>query len=158
MLKSRDLVGIFMVMFVKEPFVKRIKRLESEEVKTGLGGKLGNKGGVVIRFSVDDSSVCLINVHLESGQKNTVDRLKNIQEIHQRLLSNKKDCEYDYRVFMGDMNFRISLPNSDARLLLDKYENSKKHSKQEAQLVLRELLKEDQLNQLKEKSEYLKDY
>jgi len=47
---------------------------------------------------------------------------------------------------MGDMNFRISLPNSDARLLLDKYENSKKHSKQEAQLVLRELLKEDQLN------------
>ena len=67
LLKSRDLVGIFMVMFVKEPFVKRIKRLESEEVKTGLGGKLGNKGGVVIRFSVDDSSVCLINVHLESG-------------------------------------------------------------------------------------------
>jgi len=61
-------------------------------------------------------------------------------------LSNKKDSEYDYRVFMGDMNFRISLPNSDARLLLDKYENSKKHSKQEAQLVLRELLKEDQLN------------
>ena len=78
MLKWRDLVGIFMVMFVKEPFVKRIKRLESEEVKTGLGGKLGNKGGVVIRFSVDDSNICLVNVHLESGQKNTMDRLKNV--------------------------------------------------------------------------------
>lgn len=67
LLKWRDLVGIFIVMFVKEPLVKRIKRLESEEVKTGLGGKLGNKGGVVIRFSVDDSNICLVNVHLESG-------------------------------------------------------------------------------------------
>lgn len=78
MLKWKDLVGIFMVMFVKEPFVKRIKRLESEEVKTGLGGKLGNKGCVIIRFTVDDSNICLINSHLESGLKNSMDRLKNI--------------------------------------------------------------------------------
>jgi len=47
---------------------------------------------------------------------------------------------------MGDMNFRVSLSNSETRLLLDKYENSKKHSNQEAELVLRELLREDQLN------------
>lgn len=78
MLKWRDLVGIFMVIFVREPFVKRIKRLETDEVKTGLGGKLGNKGGVIIRFTVDDSNICLINSHLESGLKNNVDRLKNI--------------------------------------------------------------------------------
>lgn len=70
MLKWKDLVGIFMVIFVREPFVKRIKRLETDEVKTGLGGKLGNKGGVIIRFTVDDSNICLINSHLESGLKN----------------------------------------------------------------------------------------
>lgn len=67
-----------MVIFVREPFVKRIKKLETDEVKTGLGGKLGNKGGVVIRFTVDDSNICLINSHLESGVKNNLDRLKNI--------------------------------------------------------------------------------
>lgn len=78
MLKWKDLVGIFMVMFVREPFVKRIKKLDSEGVKTGLGGKLGNKGGVVIRFTVDDSNIVLINSHLESGLKNSLDRLKNI--------------------------------------------------------------------------------
>jgi len=59
---------------------------------------------------------------------------------------------------MGDMNFRVSLSNSETRLLLDKYENSKKHSNQEAELVLRELLREDQLNSMKDKSEYLREY
>lgn len=87
MLKWRDLVGIFMVLFVRDPFVKRIKRLESEEVKTGLGGKLGNKGGVVIRFCVDDSNICLINTHLESGVKKNADRIRNINEIHQKIFS-----------------------------------------------------------------------
>lgn len=78
MLKWKDLVGIFMIMFVKESFVKRIKKLESEEIKTGLGGNLGNKGGVVIKFTIDDSNICLINAHLESGNKKCMDRLKNI--------------------------------------------------------------------------------
>ena len=78
MLKYRDLVGIFMVIFVRDPFVKRIKKLETDEVKTGLGGKLGNKGAVIIQFTVDDSNICLINSHLESGAKKNVDRLKNI--------------------------------------------------------------------------------
>lgn len=57
-----------MVMFFREYFVKRIRKFESEGIKTGLGGKLGNKGGVVI----------LINPNLESGQKKSGDRLKNI--------------------------------------------------------------------------------
>ncbi|EAS01600.2 endonuclease/exonuclease/phosphatase family protein (macronuclear) [Tetrahymena thermophila SB210] len=166
MLKWKDLVGIFMVLFVKEPLVKRIKRLESEEVKTGLGGKLGNKGCVIIKFTVDDSNICLINSHLESGLKNSMDRIKNIQEIHQKLLSSdqkRKDGknDFDYRIFMGDMNFRVQLPNSETRIQLDRYENSKKHSKQDAQTILRELLKQDQLNILRDKSEkhdYLSKY
>ena len=67
MVKWKNLVGIIIVMFVREPFVKRIKHLECDEIKTGLGGKLGNKGAVFIKLSVDDSNICIINTHLESG-------------------------------------------------------------------------------------------
>ena len=81
-LKSKDLVGVYMIVFVKDSILHRIKKVQSDNVKTGLGGKLGNKGAVIIKFFVDDSNLCFINCHLESGSKNSLDRLRNISEIH----------------------------------------------------------------------------
>lgn len=34
-------------------------------VKTGLGGYHGNKGGIGIRFMIDDSSFCFVNSHVK---------------------------------------------------------------------------------------------
>lgn len=33
-------------------------------VKTGMGGRHGNKGGILARFVIDDTSLCFINCHL----------------------------------------------------------------------------------------------
>jgi len=41
--------------------------VETDLVKVGFGGAAGNKGAVVVRFNVFDSSICLMNCHLESG-------------------------------------------------------------------------------------------
>jgi len=32
-----------------------------------MGGNTGNKGAVVLRFELDDTSIVLANAHLESG-------------------------------------------------------------------------------------------
>jgi hypothetical protein len=37
-------------------------------MKRGIGGIYGNKGAIVARMIVDDTSLCFINVHLAAGQ------------------------------------------------------------------------------------------
>ena len=37
-------------------------------VKTGMGGRHGNKGGILARFVIDDTSICFINCHLVRGE------------------------------------------------------------------------------------------
>jgi phosphatidylinositol-bisphosphatase len=68
LVSSGNLVGIYMVIFAKKGMLKRISQLSVDVVKTGLGGKLGNKGAVVIKMFVDDSSFIFQCVHLAAGQ------------------------------------------------------------------------------------------
>lgn len=68
LVKHKDLVGIFLVVFVKKIWIDRITKVDVDDVKTGLiGGKLGNKGAALIRMCVDDTSFLFINCHLQSG-------------------------------------------------------------------------------------------
>lgn len=62
------MVGCFIGLFVKAKLLSRIKDLKSTKIKTGLGGSAGNKGSVILRFKLDDTSIMLINCHLMSGK------------------------------------------------------------------------------------------
>ncbi len=62
-----NLVGLGLVVFVEESWTSAIRGVQKDIVKTGMGGAMGNKGAVVIRLKIHDSSVCLTNVHLEAG-------------------------------------------------------------------------------------------
>lgn len=78
------LFGLGQLVFAKQTFSKRIFKVETDKVKTGMGGTIGNKGGVVVKFNVDDTSFCFINCHLEPSVKNVEQRLNSLQEIHKR--------------------------------------------------------------------------
>lgn len=45
-----------------------MKDLKTTKIKTGLGGSSGNKGSVIVRFNLDDTSIMLMNCHLMSGK------------------------------------------------------------------------------------------
>lgn len=45
----------------------RISNIESDTVKCGFAGQLGNKGAAVLRLSVDDTSIAILNCHLPAG-------------------------------------------------------------------------------------------
>ena len=102
-----DLVGIYTTIYVRKQHVHRIRCIELDIVKTGLGGALGNKGATGIRFKIDDTSLVFINCHLSSGAKQAESRLLEVRDIHDRLFLKMRQHQPDYRFFFGDMNFRL---------------------------------------------------
>ena len=73
------MVGQYIVMFVKEEHKDKINSIKKHKVKTGFSGMAGNKGSVALRFNFEDTSFALVNVHLESGQKQIAERLENLR-------------------------------------------------------------------------------
>lgn len=55
---EKHLVGILILVFVKEMHTKNIKEVYGATVGVGLMGMAGNKGGASIRFKFYDSQLC----------------------------------------------------------------------------------------------------
>lgn len=56
-----------------------------DTVKTGMGGKAGNKGAVGIRFQFHSTSFCFICSHLTAGQSQVKERNEDYREITHKL-------------------------------------------------------------------------
>lgn len=78
---TSNMVGLFSCVFAKTSLRSRIRAVDAAEIKRGMGGLHGNKGALIIRLILDDSSVCLVNCHLAAGQSKTVDRNNDITAI-----------------------------------------------------------------------------
>lgn len=81
LLHAANLVGLFTAIFVRSSERAKISNVSAATVKRGLGGLHGNKGALVIRFVIDDSSLCFINCHLAAGQSHTTSRNNDIAAI-----------------------------------------------------------------------------
>ena len=80
---AKSMVGCFIGLFVKNRIFKsgRLKDLVPTKIKTGLGGSSGNKGAVIVRFKLDDTSIALVNCHLMSGNNKGSKRTDEINFI-----------------------------------------------------------------------------
>lgn len=67
-LVAKGMVGCYLALFLKQKLLNRVTELKATKIKTGLGGSSGNKGGVIVRFKLDDTSILLMNCHLMSGK------------------------------------------------------------------------------------------
>ncbi|CAL1529183.1 unnamed protein product [Lymnaea stagnalis] len=110
-IKSRQLVGIITIMFVKRSILPYVTSVESELTKTGLGGFYGNKGACSIRADIMGMNLIVVNCHLAAHMENVVERMNNIDQIlaTQKFKDQDTDniLDHDYIFWMGDMNFRI---------------------------------------------------
>lgn len=127
------MVGCFIIMFAKFELKDQIKFLRKCKVKTGFSGMTGNKGSVAIRFNYEDTSFAFVNVHLESGQKQTAERLENVRQIYNEtfedfsVFNTQEKCFHDYKCLFGDMNFRVELPNIEVRQLIEQKNYNRLH-------------------------------
>lgn len=141
---SSNMVGLFTCVFVKESLIPRLRGVESSDVKTGLGGYHGNKGGLAVRMMIDDSSLCFVNCHLAAGQSNALHRNKDIETILEtQFLDESANTKYagkgifvnggdgtkilDHEIcfFSGDMNYRINMQRQVATKAIQENEFEK---------------------------------
>ncbi|KAF2841261.1 DNase I-like protein [Patellaria atrata CBS 101060] len=125
LLRAANLVGLFSCIFVKSSERTKIRDVNAAEVKLGMGGLHGNKGALMVRFILDDSSICFINCHLAAGQTQTVHRNNDIASIMESTVfppqvdsSLRSDIfvsggdgsmilDHEICILNGDLNYRI---------------------------------------------------
>ncbi|ORZ20512.1 SacI homology domain-domain-containing protein [Absidia repens] len=117
LLRSNQLVGAALIIFVKASVVENIRNVETSIKKTGMMGMAGNKGAVAIRMEYGDTSFCFLAAHFASGQSNVDDRNADFHTINQGLQFQRGRSidSHDNIVWVSDFNYRVSLVNEEAR-------------------------------------------
>jgi phosphatidylinositol-bisphosphatase len=80
-LRSYQLVGILLTVFVREEQAMLFRDVHSEIAKVGFGGIAGNKGAISIRFNFHQTSFCFTCAHLAAGQNNVEERDRDYNDI-----------------------------------------------------------------------------
>ena len=110
------LIGIFCICFTKKQLKDKIGIVNTNIIKTGLFGTLGNKG--YITFTLNYNSNFLISFaigHLEAGQNSNQDRIDTLKQILETKIHNQdKFKNSNYWIILGDLNFRIDTSFEDA--------------------------------------------
>ncbi|KAK3075761.1 hypothetical protein LTR53_000586, partial [Teratosphaeriaceae sp. CCFEE 6253] len=135
LLHTASMVGLFTCIFVKASERGRIKHVHTAEVKRGMGGLHGNKGALVLRVVLDDSSLCFVNCHLAAGQTSTIHRNNDVAAIletealpphplsngsvaqHSDVFTSGGDgsmiLDHEICILNGDLNYRIDTMGRD---------------------------------------------
>ncbi|KAK5161600.1 hypothetical protein LTR04_004093 [Oleoguttula sp. CCFEE 6159] len=122
---TANMVGLFTCVFLKASERSRIHHINAAEIKRGMGGLHGNKGALVMRFMLDDSSLCFVNCHLAAGQSQTINRNNDVTAILESdplpVLADNLDYsdmfvgggdgsmifDHEICILNGDLNYRI---------------------------------------------------
>ncbi|GJJ76969.1 inositol polyphosphate 5-phosphatase INPP5B/F [Entomortierella parvispora] len=158
---SKQLVGLFIIMFAAEDHVEYIKEVTTHAAGVGIMGILANKGGVSIRIRYKDSYLCFVGSHLAADTSQIDRRNQDYQEICRRLTfpsSNFYDItkspagnaalaggnrmvsifDCDHTIWAGDLNYRIGLGEEQVKSYLktNDYEALMKHDQLASQRSL----------------------
>lgn len=123
---SKQMVGIFVSVWARSGVRRHVRSPGVSCVGAGVLGRLGNKGAVSVRFLLHGTSFCFVCCHLASGSKCGAVLLRNADAAD--ILSRtsfptaaglpEKILDHDRVVLLGDLNYRISMDDAEARLLV----------------------------------------
>jgi len=107
------LVGMMLIVFIQEKHFAYVRAIAADTVGTGLMGKMGNKGGVAIRFELHNSSLCFVNSHLAAHVEEVERRNQDYMDICNRLVfsssfPSKTIKDHETVFWIGDLNYRLT--------------------------------------------------
>ncbi|KAL8820753.1 MAG: hypothetical protein Q9191_007453 [Dirinaria sp. TL-2023a] len=117
MLRSGQLVGAALIIFVRTSTLASIKNVEGSVKKTGMSGIAGNKGAVAIRMDYANTRICFVTAHLAAGFANYEERNRDYRTISHglRFQRNRSIEDHDTIIWLGDFNYRIGLNDDKVR-------------------------------------------
>ncbi|KAK0619534.1 Endonuclease/exonuclease/phosphatase, partial [Immersiella caudata] len=152
---AEQLTGMLLLMYASPEVAATISNVSTVSVGTGLLGYLGNKGAVVTRIILGETTrMVFVNSHLASGSEASYieRRIWDVGQILGRAVfqpvtfsgvsedEGEKIGDEDFTFWFGDLNFRLDgLPGDDIRRLL------MLHTRGEYDLAKKGLPREDSL-------------
>ncbi|KAE8735050.1 Type I inositol 1,4,5-trisphosphate 5-phosphatase 1 [Hibiscus syriacus] len=132
---SKQMVGIFLTIWVRKSLRRHIQNLKVSTVGVGVMGYIGNKGSVSVSMSIYQTLFCFICTHLTSGEKHGDEHKRNsdVHEILRRTHFHSRSAiglpkrihDHERIIWLGDLNYRLNLSYDKARELISKREWSK---------------------------------
>ncbi|KAL8166927.1 hypothetical protein V2J09_008426 [Rumex salicifolius] len=142
---SKQMVGVFITIWVRKGLRKHVKNLKVSTVGVGVMGYIGNKvqyilfalqcslGSISVSMSIYQTLFCFICTHLTSGEKDGDELKRNadVYEIQRRTRFCQKDGlpqnihDHERIIWLGDLNYRINLPYQKTRELISKQDWTK---------------------------------
>lgn len=127
---SKQMVGVFLSIWVRRNLRKHIHNISVSTVGVGAMGYIGNKGSISVSLSVHQTLFCFVCAHLTSGEKEAdlVKRNADVYEIHRRTHFNlhsvmglpKSIYDHERIIWLGDLNYRLNLSYEKTRQLISK--------------------------------------
>jgi inositol polyphosphate 5-phosphatase INPP5B/F len=134
LVSEQQLSGLLLLIYASPKIAPTISSISSVSVGTGFLGYLGNKGAVITRIVLGETTrLVFVNCHLASGTgpANLERRCWDVTQILERthfdpisrggVLDDKHEAigDEDFAFWFGDLNFRLEgLPGEDIRRLL----------------------------------------
>ena len=111
------MAGNFIGLFAKRCVLSKIKELYTCQIKAGIGPK--NKGSCALRFRIDETTFAFFNCHLASGHGEVYRRTEMVRDIIESAFKKAKTLpkamEHNCLFLFGDLNFRVTMDNQEAR-------------------------------------------
>eukprot|EP00767_Chilomastix_cuspidata_P003369 gnl/Chilomastix_cuspidata/3488.p2 GENE.gnl/Chilomastix_cuspidata/3488~~gnl/Chilomastix_cuspidata/3488.p2 ORF type:complete len:757 (+),score=297.81 gnl/Chilomastix_cuspidata/3488:3565-5835(+) len=85
LIAEKQLVGIYFTVFIRGDVFARVRNVSVCTVKTGLRGKMGNKGAVAVSVVLDASRFCFVNAHLAPHRNAVMRRNQDFLDICQKV-------------------------------------------------------------------------
>ncbi|KAK1403876.1 type IV inositol polyphosphate 5-phosphatase 3 [Heracleum sosnowskyi] len=127
---SKQMVGIFVTLWVRRSLRRHIQNVNVSTVGVGVMGYIGNKGSISVSMSIYQTLFCFVCTHLSAGEKEAeaIKRNADVRAIHRRTHFNsfssialpKSIHDHERIIWLGDLNYRINLPYDETRQLISK--------------------------------------